>query len=55
MIAESVVIARVLTVFNAVLFAEIGSVFIYPALVVWGQEITAGMDHDIPLVAVNID
>ena len=55
MTAESVFIARVLTVFYAVLFAEVGPVFIYSAFIVWGQEITAGVDHDVPLVPVNID
>ena len=55
MTAESIVIPSVLTVFHAVLFAEVGPVFIYSAFVVWGQEITAGMDHDIPLVAVDVD
>ena len=55
MTAESIVIPCVLTVFYAVLFAEVGPVFIYSAFVIWGQKITAGVDHDVPLVPVNID
>tara|TARA_Y100000031_G_scaffold39336_1_gene44206 strand:- start:393 stop:650 length:258 start_codon:yes stop_codon:yes gene_type:complete len=54
-IAESIIIPRVLAVFHTVFFAQVGTGFINPAFIVRGQEIATGMDHDVPLVAIDID
>ena len=55
MTAKPIVITSVFAIFYAVLLAEVRAIFIYSAFVIWGQKITAGVDHDVPLVPVNID
>ena len=54
MLGEPVILSGVFTGFDTVLLANVRSGFVNAAFVIRRQELTNGIDHDVPAFTVNI-
>jgi hypothetical protein len=54
MLREAVLVPGILAVLSAVFPAHMGPVFINGTFVVRCQKMTLGVDHDVPILAINI-